>query len=448
MSRSESLRTSGRRIRLTSTQAIVLAFMLVLVVLGGLSAYQPRVSLLLAAGLPLGLGLFIWPEVTLGLYVNAGLFKADPRLSSLSSLIDFTLVLGAVLGAVVVYRLVLRRERIFWNREMSLSLAFVSVILVGLTYTPAGSYGTDKALRFVLLTMLAFFTPTVVIRSYQSVWLFFCGWLGFATLLAAEALGQIGTGQRLSAFNATTISMSRTVGVAIIILLFAVLMGQVSRHWQILAAVGLVFMMLVLVGSGSRGPLLMLVATVIFTIGVSIVKPGRRLRSLLVIGVLGITALGVFSSGLIPAASLQRFDLLIKQADADTSSQARLMVMRVAWYLFTTSPVVGRGTGSVSAFGAGREQVYPHNILLELAAENGLLGLSLYLCLVGMVLWRLISKLGGELDHRSLWLTLSALLLFALLGSMVSGDLNDNRDLWLFAGIALAATELERRMSP
>jgi hypothetical protein len=31
---------------------------------------------------------------------------------------------------------------------------------------------------------------------------------------------------------------------------------------------------------------------------------------------------------------------------------------------------------------------------------------------------------------------------------MVSGDLNDNRDLWLFAGIALAATELDRRMSP
>jgi O-antigen ligase len=202
--------------------------------------------------------------------------------------------------------------------------------------------------------------------------------------------------------------------------------------------------MLVLIGSGSRGPLLMLMATVIFTIGVGNVRSGRFLRSLLVIGIMGVAILGILLSGLIPAASLQRFDLLVNEADADASSQARLMVMQVAWRLFTTSPIVGRGTGSVSVFGAGREQVYPHNILLELAAENGLLGLSIYLGLVGMVLWRLLSSLSRRSDHRQLRLTLLALVVFTLLNAMVSGDLGDNRGLWLFAGIAIATTEIER----
>jgi O-antigen ligase len=443
MSQLEMVRAVARRIGLTPTRAIVLASMAVLVGLGVLGAYQPKITLLLAAGLPLALGLIAWPEVTLGLYANAGLFKADPRLNSLSGLVDITLALGALLAAAFAYRLVLRRERITWSREMNLALVFSGVILMGLTYTPAGSYGTEKAFRFVSLTMLAFFAPLVIIKSYRSVWLFFLGWLGFAALLTIEALGQLGTGQRLSAFNATTIATSRTIGVAIIILLFAVLMDQVPRCWQILAAVGLTFMMLALIGSGSRGPLIMLVVTVIFTIGMSMVKPGRRSRSLLVICILGITALGVLLSGLIPAASLQRFDLLVNQADADASSQGRLMVMRVAWHLFTTSPVVGRGTGSVSAFGAGRDQVYPHNVLLELAAENGLLGLSIYLGLVGMVLGRLLSSLSRRSDHGPLWLTQLALVVFTLSNAMVSGDLSDNRGPWLFAGIAIATTEIE-----
>jgi O-antigen ligase len=422
-----------------------MAFLLALVGLGALSAHQPKMSLLLAAGLPLGLGLIAWPEVTLVLYANAGLFKADPRLSGLSSLADITLALGAILAAIIAYRLVLRRERVTWRREMSLALIFASVILLGLTYTPAGSYGTDKAFRFVSLTLLAFFTPLVVIKSYRSAWLFLLGWLGLATLMTIDALSRLGTGQRLSGFNATTIAVSRTVGVAIIILLFAVLMGRVSRRWQMLAGVGLLPMALVMIGSGARGPLLTLVGIVALTAIVAIARPGHRMRSLLMVLTLGVVVAGVFASGLVPAPSRERFGLLFDQAGADTSSQARAMVMEVAWQLFTTSPVIGRGTGSVSAFGAGQEQFYPHNILLELAAETGLLGVGFFLGIVGMVLWRLLSKLGADASQGPLWLTLLAMLLFALLSAMVSGDLSDGRNMWLFAGIAIATTEIEKK---
>lgn len=45
-------------------------FLIVLVGLGVVSAYQPKTSLLLGAGLPLRLGLIAWPKVTLELYAN------------------------------------------------------------------------------------------------------------------------------------------------------------------------------------------------------------------------------------------------------------------------------------------------------------------------------------------------------------------------------------------
>jgi O-antigen ligase len=435
-------RVHTNRISLSPARLTIPAFLLSLIGLGALSARQPKVVLMLVAGLPIGLGLVAWPEVTLGLYANAGLFKGDARLSSLASLADMTLTLGAVLAATVAYRLVLRRERITWCREMSLALVFSSVVLMGLVYTPAGSYGTDKALRFVLLTLLAFFTPLVVMKSYRSIWLFFLGWLGVATLLLMDALGKLGTGQRLSGFGGTNIGVSRTIGAAVIILLFYVWMNRVSLSRRVLAALGVGLMGLVMVGSGSRGPLLMLGGAVLLTLGISIAKPGHRLRSLLTIGIIAFVALGILSSGLIPAASLERFDSLINESDTDTSAQARRLVMDQAWQLFTTSPLVGHGTGSVSAFGAGQEQVYPHNILLELAAETGLVGLGLYLTIVSMVLWRLLSRLSNASAQQPLWLTLLALVLFALLNAMVSGDLSDNRDMWLFAGIALAATEI------
>jgi O-antigen ligase len=436
------LRTHTDRIGLVSKKMIIPIFLFILFGLGVLSANQPKAILLVTAGLPVGLGLIAWPQVTLGLYANAGLFKADPRLRAISSSVDITLALGALLAGTIAYRLIVRRERMTWRREMSLALIFAGVILLGLLYTPAGSYATDKAFRFVSLTMLAFFAPVVFIKSYRSVWLFLVGWLGLATVLVADALSHLGTYQRISGFNATHIAISRATGIAIIILLFAVLMGRVSRHWQILAIAGMVPLVLVMIGSGARGPLLMLPGTVVLTLGITFARPGYRRPALIVIGIMGFVVLGVFSSGMIPESSLERFNLLINEPEADTSAQARRMVMEVAWQLFTSNPVIGRGTGSVSVFGAGREQIYPHNILLELAAENGLLGLSLYLGVVGMVLWQLLTKLGSEANQESLRLTLLAMLLFTLFNAMVSGDLSDNRDLWLFAGVTIATTEI------
>lgn len=47
-----------------------------------------------------------------------------------------------------------------------------------------------------------------------------------------------------------------------------------------------------------------------------------------------------------------------------------------------------------------------------------------------------------------LLLTLFALITFTTLGSMVSGDLNDSRDFWMFSGLAIAITEAISVNSP
>lgn len=405
------------------------------------SAYDGRIVLMVLFAVPTGLAMLLWPETALALYVNAGSIKLDPRLRPITSLVDLTLLLAGVLIVAILYRLVLRRENLVWGRETSVAFLFSGLILLATLYTPVQSFGVDKAFRFSFLTMLAYVAPLALVRSFRGVWLFFGMWLALSAVFTFDAIGKLGTGQRLSAFNATNIAMGRVLGVAILILFFAVLTGRTARYLQVLSVLGLGFMFLVLLGTGSRGPLIMLSVTILVMLGVASRQLENKARVLIILGILAGVVLFTFSSGLVPAAAFERYTLLLSNSAADSSAQARLAVMRDAWQLFVTRPFLGWGTGAVSAFGAGREQLYPHNILLELAAETGLVGVSLYLILFAMVFYRLLKKIGSTSHQQPIWMALMAMLLFTLLNAMVSGDLNANRDLFLFSGVAVAAAE-------
>lgn len=424
-------------------RAAVPVFIVGLGIVGLLSIYVPEAVVLGVAGAVGGLAFTVWPQSALVLYTNAGLFKMDPRLNGITGGVDLTLAFGAILVAATAYYLILRRQRLVWSQEIGIMLVFCAVIVMGLAYTPALGYGTDKAMRFISLTLLAFLTPFVVMKSRRDVWIFFGTWIALALVFALDALSRLGADTRLSAFNATSIGMSRMLGVALLVLLFGVLMQPANRVWQIGALLSIGLFLIALLGSGSRGPLLSLVVTVGLTVSMSVVRPDGHLRSIVILALLALLCIGVVYSGIVPSMALQRFDILLSQAEVDTSAQARVQVMEEAWRLFKTSPVLGHGIGSVSAFGAGREQVYPHNILLELAAETGMLGLGLYLLIIAMVFRRLLLKLAAGSDRASLHIALMAILIFTLLNAMVSGDINDNRDLWLFAGMATALTTYE-----
>ncbi len=426
---------------------ILALFAPVLAGVGVLSAFDARLTLALIFGAPVGLALVLLPEITLVLYLNAGSFKLDPRLRPLASLFDLTLLMAGVLLVAVLYRLILRKEKLIWTREASVAFVFSGLVLLSVLYTPAASFGLDKAFRFSVLTMLAFVAPLMLVRSTKSVWLFYATWFLIAAVFTSDAITKLGTGQRVSAFNATNIAMGRTLGVAILILLFSVLMANVPRIWQLLGVVGLALMSVALLAAGSRGPLLMLALTVPATVALASGRLQNQGRMLLVVVILALVLFITFAAGLVPQQAMERYTLLLNNAEADTSAQARLAVMRDAWELFVTRPLFGWGIGAVSAFGAGREQEYPHNILLELAAEMGLVGLGLYLTLFGMVFLRLLQKIGQRGNKQALWLTLIAILLFTMLNAMVSGDLNANRDLFMFSGLVIAAAEQDETAS-
>jgi hypothetical protein len=74
-------------------------------------------------------------------------------------------------------------------------------------------------------------------------------------------------------------------------------------------------------------------------------------------------------------------------------------------------------------------------LLLEIAFEQGLLGigtLCLFLTAVGISFQQL------ERETRVRFLVLAMMILYSLLISMFSGDLDDNRVLWFWTGMTMA----------
>jgi hypothetical protein len=130
----------------------------------------------------------------------------------------------------------------------------------------------------------------------------------------------------------------------------------------------------------------------------------------------------------------------------DRTGRARLWAH--AWELFRSSPWFGVGIGNY-----GFEEInqytkeiqlyrYPHNIVLELAATMGAIGLSLFALLTFISLVLLQHRV---MAHPAL-LYAMAYPLFILVTALAGGDYFDFRVFWLFTLIVLAATarDLER----
>jgi O-antigen ligase len=418
--------------------------------LGFLAAVVPEAVVLMLIGLPIGIALLMFPEMTLALYLNAGHFKADPRLQPISNLIDLTVALALILMAGVAYRLLLRKGTIIWTKEVSLAIVLSVVVLVGSVYTPAPIYGQEKAIRFISLTLLAFVAPLAVVQSPQELHRFLLGMLGIGLVLAVEGLLQ--GGERFTAFGSNTLALGYGAGSASLIALFLVLPGLRTSVLKAMTLVTIGLLAVAMIGSGTRGSLLALVVSIAVTFLLSLALGHRRKFVLMsVIAMAGIVVF-VFSSSLVPASSLERFNSLLHgtEIEAENSSAGtRLSYWRQSLALFSEYPLVGSGTGGFAWFVSGRDtQEYPHNIVLELATETGIVGLTIFACLMLFIVQNLLSALHVsaliESFNRSLLVTLFAILTFELVGAMLSGDLNDGRGLWALFGVIIAVS---RRVS-
>ena len=128
---------------------------------------------------------------------------------------------------------------------------------------------------------------------------------------------------------------------------------------------------------------------------------------------------------------------VVSKDSSSYSSVARIRIWKKAIDTFKKSPVLGAGFGiSYPDKVTGINFVHPHNIVLELLAETGILGFSVFAVLFGLIFKRAFS-IYKQLtpSNRMTFIFYPVSLIFFLLYSSLHTDLSTEYFKWYFAGM-------------
>lgn len=198
---------------------------------------------------------------------------------------------------------------------------------------------------------------------------------------------------------------------------------------------------LLMLRSGARGPLISFLVAIIFFI-YSLRAVGKKFK-LIISGLL--LALALVAFYFIPDTTITYYQSIYGptsavQEEADRSIQQRIVLMSLAIDEFVDNPIFGVGTGNSSG-GIG----FPHNALIEVAAEFGLIGLTIFLWLCAATFykaWKVIKAEDPDNPDYLTRLTL-AMFIFSFVESMFSSYMGG--DTLFYSSIAIVSSLIKIR---
>ena len=342
-----------------------------------------------------------------------------------------------------------------------LFLTFGLLLGISYIYTASPDYGFRKILRFNTFAVTMFITPLLIIKSPADSkrllsyfyfllviiigimllqFVYFLKWGDFAIVLAYW--------NRISIPGANPIQVSRYLAIGAAMMIALLIRNRPSRSLHYFAILFVILLSIIL--SGSRGPL---VSIIIGSIVYAILY--ERKHSSRIFGY-GILAIGTIITLLLvlPESLTQRF-FDISQGSVIMTQQGVRRISTIAtryefwsmsiqaWFSSITSFFIGLGAGGFSSLFIWRDwHWYPHNLFFEIIAELGLIGLVIGVLFI-IKSYQIINKgiqRGSFTDHSSLWVAGTIVMFIA---AQFSGDINDNRILWMFIGISIASTHVD-----
>lgn len=347
-----------------------------------------------------------------------------------------------LLLALILYRVV-TSSGLLVSRSFALVMLLYAVFLLytalSLLWSPSSQYAMSKFVRLAVICTLLMVAPTVLFSEKKSVYNFFklaiyatmavavLIILGFLSPNYARPYYLLGSSSHLAA--------GRILGFGVVVTAYYVLTSDEKARTYIYGLM-LTVLLLGITVSGSRGPL---VATVISTgvlIPLVLYFVGReKYRAYLFLGVSVLGIVSLFVLHLVLGVSIPTFDRIIPllQGEFDPSNTRRLRFYRQAVLLWLESPLLGSGFGSYGIWIHGVDiEEFPHNIVLEILAELGVIGLVLF----GAVLCVTLRPLVTNHREHPISILLFGLFVYALLNASFSQDLQGDRMVFAVIGLS------------
>lgn len=410
-----------------------------------------------------------YPEISFALFLIAGVYKADPRLAFIQNYFDLTLSFGFLTIIGLIFRKIKNSSSQIAipvpSKPLLIGYIYIFLLaILSLIYAPVTAYGTEKSARFITITFLAFFLPFFLFKKEEisknlnSIKRFFSVFVLLALSIVISILntgitpGKIGFAD---AFGGNYIVAGRTIGTALIILVFYFLE---STNNKIVKLVYLSLITLMIFGmfiTGGRAPLMAAGVSLLVVYSMNFIKfldTKRVSRKSVVktVTLLGIVLFLVIRFSNYFSTVFYRLGLLQAQNQGQSvflaaiSERLELSEYAVnAMFRFPFGLGFGGFTQWYNGGNTGIQFLYPHNLFLELGAEGGVLGLLAILLLVIKSFFNLLSNSSlSPLQNKPLKDTLLSLLVFMIFNSTVSGELNDDRTLFALIGLIDAVKKI------
>lgn len=338
------------------------------------------------------------------------------------------LYLPLALLTVLVLTLVNFNQILDSLRSVMLLSLLVLSFGMGFFVTPLNPYGVTKLVAFGVSILLlcapaALRYPTInaqlIIRTVLLV--------SVVSSIFLLMIGKPDIAGRSTLLGINPISTGRVAGIGVVIaLVYLIAVAKKRSSTLILLVIVAVPSTIATFLTGSRGPLVAIIAAVI----ISLFAGWRRNPKKSFFALLVFLGLGIYLNSL----SFDNSDIRI----ISTDSSGRDILFTAAFESILKNPV-GLGWGNFHEILPGEKEVstyilYPHNIFLEVGVEGGWLALVIFTFLVVASLRNAFKR---AQSGNPIAMFMLSMLVFALVNACFSSDLVGNRLMWLFMGLCL-----------
>src|SRR6266851_1771985 len=393
-------------------------------------------------------------EASFVLFLYAGRYKSLPELRGFP--IDFTLLFFVATLCLMAWASVSGRLKpLPLNLPVVLMISFSALAAISLFWSSIDQRNVDKMLRFLLLTSTSFFAAYILgrqkIRRERLLRMlvgFSCAiilYYAYYRYVLGIDMSDPALGGRVPADANNYLEYNAHAAILFILFLSLAVYGSVRQRGS--AIIGVSAALFGLVTIGGRGPLaIALVAIPFLALGL-LMRPrggwqglGRLVVFLFVVlavaivGYIGFVELRGSDAARDELRTLDRYELQLSRESTDSLDE-RLEAQGFAFRQWLEKPLFGWGIGEFRVQNSYLE--YPHNILLEILMEIGLLGAFLFFAVCALAVARCLLVMR---EPNPGWVDVAVGLLFLteLISHVtVQGYLADDRHFLAYIGLVM-----------
>ncbi|TKJ32796.1 MAG: hypothetical protein CEE38_22185 [Planctomycetes bacterium B3_Pla] len=410
-----------------------------------------------------------WPEICFALGFPAYIF-----LGQLKQLLPVSNSAGAALFLIAaVIGTVMQGRKFHFGHCEKLIIGLALLMALSLSYSSNPTYGRDKTILFCFMVVpLIIFLPNIIanIKSLQVAVFIIVLTLViyvFASVLLRLQMSSIEG--RISALFGV-IQAGQFLGLGVIISWLYINLRRRGDPRRIFFFYLSLLSALLLFMTGTRVAILAIVVTMLFTYWFMhidwlkrIINQPHKTYITIVLGALILLTSSFALKRTLPEGVYSRYTSIEHFFSNFTpdkirywqDSRSRTLNYFSAVEGFLSNPLRGLGAGGyVDALGKyhririltdGIVRAYPHNVVLEFAVEQGILGLVLIFCVLYLnlkIILRLRKLYHGKLQDRFLICFCVSIYVYGLCVSMTSLDIPRMMILWWGMGLLLAADKI------